>query len=310
MTLWVSLLLFGLPLAYAVRVYGRTDARRARLLGRAGAAVLLSLFILGVALQWTPFDCGAALGWSNHPWIAKAQVGLAFLLLTRFMMTSMRLRGPVADTVEASVAYPVSLKTDLRSPAAWTGWGTARIFFPKALWRELAPGARDLVLFHEEAHLRGHDLWWRWALTAGLWLSLGNPAFWVLRRELARVDEFNADDAALAQTRAPRAELVRLFLKIAEPVPAHVAGFPGELRARAERLLQPTPRTRRPFMALVFLVWGFAAVTASAYEARLVSAEFGPEGIALHRTEIRFGILNPLLESDFSKTQPQCRRNP
>lgn len=311
MTLWVSLLLFGLPLAYAVRVEARTNVRRARLWGRAGAALLLALFAVGVVLQWAPFDCAAIPGWSSQSWVAKAQGLLGLLLVSRFVAQSFRLRGPLTETVEAPVAYPVSLKTELRSPAAWTGWGTARIFFPRSLWRELPAAARDLVLFHEEAHLRGHDLWWRWALTAGLWLSLGNPAFWLLRRELARVDEFNADDAALAQTRAPRSELVRLFIRINENVPAHVAGFPGELRARAERLLAPVSRARRPGLALVFVIWGFAAVTASAYEAQIVRAEFGATGLVLRRTEIHFGILNPLLQSDsLMNTQPQCRRNP
>lgn len=314
MTLWLSLFLTGLPLVFAVNRLGQSDAARARQCGRAGAAVLLTLFTAGIFLQFSSYECAFIPSSSNGLGVAQAMIGV-FLLL-RFVGSSWVLRQMKAERVPGNSDYPVFLNSVFSVPAAWQGLGESRILFPQKLWSELAPTSRDLILSHEEAHLRGHDLWWRWALTAGLWLSFGNPAFYLLRRELMRLDEFNADDASLAKTRASRADLVRLFLKIQGPAPRFAVGFPGEITARAERLLrQPTQSIRRGGLALAFSVWSLAAVTASAFDARIVDAEFGPAGIELRRTEIRFGILNSLLQStadselsDFN--QPQCRRNP
>lgn len=328
MTLWLSLAAAGAPLALALRFFGAADPRRARRLGRAGAAVLMLLLTCAALGPWTApaGECGGLAGGLGNPWVAGVQAVIALLLIARFVWTARGVRARERDArlvpaAENPVApRRVELHADAAMPAAWAGAGAARILFPARLWRELDARSRALILFHEDAHLRGGDVWWRWALDAALWLSLGNPAFFLLRRELIRLDEFVADDRALERARASRAELVRLFLRVtAAPsgmLPAAAAGFPGELRARSERLLRPERRPalralRRALTLAGFAAWGLGAVTASAYEARLLRAEFSAAGFALHRTEIRFGILNPLLESDvLTEPQTQCRRNP
>lgn len=326
MSLWISLAFAGGIWAWGARSFAGDDARQRRFWLRLGAGMLIILFVIGWACKAVT-GC-ETLGWTA-PWVGAVQAVFAAGLIARFLLSSVAMRGhsrrsAQVNPLENPIApRRVELSTDFHGPAAWRGWGQGRVLFPKFLWDQLDRGARELILFHEDAHLRGGDIWWRWALTAAWLLSLGNPGFWWLRRELIRVDEFVADDEALARSGADGADLIRTFLQVdrlspsafgLHERPAGAAGFPGELRARSERLLErrgPPRRTSGGAAVLLFGAWLLATATASAFEARVVRAEISARGLEIRRTEVKFGILNPLLESDdWNYSQPQCRRNP
>ena len=57
----------------------------------------------------------------------------------------------------------------------------------------------ELILAHEQAHIRMRHTWDLLFTELFLWLQWFNPAAWLLRQELQSVHEFEADAAVLGQ---------------------------------------------------------------------------------------------------------------
>lgn len=137
----------------------------------------------------------------------------------------------------------------------------------------------DAVMAHERAHLTGrHHL--MLALTRGLATTLPRVALFTIgAREIARLTEMAADDAA-ARRHGPHAVLGALLALSAQaPVPSYAAAATGtDVLARAERLAAPPLsgwRTRLTLGAMTLLV------------------VLAPLVVGLHAA-VGFGLCNPM----------------
>ena len=116
----------------------------------------------------------------------------------------------------------------------------------------------DAVLAHERAHLTGrHHL--MLALTRGLAATLPRVALFTIgAREIARLTEMAADDAAARRHGHHTVLGALLALSVQAPVPSCAAAATGtDVLARAERLAAPTAagwRTRLMLGAMTLLV--------------------------------------------------------
>lgn len=318
MNLWLSLGLAGFILWLWVRSLEASSPRTARFLLRAGFVSFGSVIAVGGALQVGVVDCQILpSSWTPVFWTMQilAVVGGGLRMLhVRWRLRSELRQARTLHISENPVApLPVFLLPRRGSPFLWGGRQT-KILFPQALWENLSQVSRRLILFHEQAHAQGADTRWRVFVNLVWALSLFHPMLWLLRKKLYSLDEFVADDWALEKSGAGPQDLVRLFLQMPEklslPTAMPMARFDSERVARAQRLLCRRSGRAPRWLALscFFFLWLGIAMTASALETRWLRADFGPQGLELHQSEIRFGILNPLLSADMTAAQPLCRR--
>ena len=77
----------------------------------------------------------------------------------------------------------------------------------------------DLILAHELAHLKRHDLWWGWVPAIAKLLFFFHPLFWLAEREWRLAQEMACDAFALQATHAPVVDYAEMLLTLAGPIP-------------------------------------------------------------------------------------------
>jgi beta-lactamase regulating signal transducer with metallopeptidase domain len=102
---------------------------------------------------------------------------------------------------------------------------------------------RRIMLAHELAHLKRHDLAWNWLPTVTGWLFFFHPLVWVLIRRWCESSETACDELVIQYHSARRAQYGRLLLKMStrwpdEPRSALVAaGMSAAYRNLKRRIL-------------------------------------------------------------------------
>nr|WP_309689450.1 M56 family metallopeptidase [Armatimonas sp.] len=167
-----------------------------------------------------------------HLLIAATQTAL---LLQRATPTSHPALAPLTQGFGLRRAPRIARLASFTSPL---------LAFNTILLPEPALADEHLILAHELAHLKRHDLFWE-ALGAFVGVLLWfHPLVWYARREEKLAREQAADALVLAVTNAPRAEYARVLLTTTlRHTPALAVGAferPSCLRRRLEALAQPT----------------------------------------------------------------------
>jgi len=145
------------------------------------------------------------------PWIA-ALYGLGVVaMLARLSLgvrTASRLGcrgeivrdGPLVDFVRAMAAtwslraVPLLVRVDEIVIPKVVGLVWPRILLPAAALSGLTPAQLDMVLTHELAHLRRHDMWVNLLQRLAEAVLFFNPAAWYLSRRISTVREFCCDE--------------------------------------------------------------------------------------------------------------------
>lgn len=306
--LWVALSLSGLFLWILARVYGAREARRIRLLIRvaliASAALLVSALVLRLQTLW-------AEGCSREeliPWMGLfvLQAGGLCVLVVRLYASArktaaLKVVARARGTSGAGIGLEVLLSPDVTSPFLWSGLRSARIYFPIMAWSALSERDRALVLAHEEGHHRGKDSGFRIFLEVLIPLFAFHPILFLLRQELALLDEYLADDFALAQEAASPAELVRGFIAWTQFEedgiwPAMLAS--SHLLKRSQRLTEALGKCSLGFRgAAMFITWSALFFPPALVESKILEAPpIAPEFLGL-KSESRDGSLYALLSA-------------
>jgi beta-lactamase regulating signal transducer with metallopeptidase domain len=100
------------------------------------------------------------------------------------------------------------------SPLLLGGAGPA-ILLPSALRAACTPAELRLMLAHELAHLKRHDLWWCWLPALAHCLFFFHPMVWLANREWRTAQEVACDALALEVTNAPVGDYGSALLKVA-----------------------------------------------------------------------------------------------
>lgn len=196
---------------------------------------------------------------------------VAFLLLVRFSVRCYRLsrlaeQADELDLLEGQVKVirkvPGLLAASFRLIRGYLVWDSTMDQLPEA--------EREAVLRHELSHLRQFNTWEELFLELLQTVWVLNPAFYFIRKELRKLSEFIADDAALATGIAPR-EYALLLLKLKSlPVPNGLQAFSGSLlKQRIERLAQP-PRKNRALIIPMLFVLGISLYGVNAYAETMI----------------------------------------
>ena len=161
------------------------------------------------------------------------------------------------------------------------------ILLPLSATTGLAPDQLDMVLAHELAHVRRHDLWVNLLQRVAETLLFFNPAIWYLSRRLSGLREFACDELVCTGTAAPTARYAAALVRVAElsrPRAAAEIGAiaatgksPSELRRRVARLVgeplrEPVRLTPGGVVMLVALVLIVATPIAWTNQAQDASA--------------------------------------
>lgn len=155
-------------------------------------------------------------------------------------------------------AYPVVLHPGITAPFAALGY----IFLPAA---SADPALTRTALIHEAAHLRSRHHYDTILLTLGSLLLWFHPLYWVLRRQLMTVHEYEAD-AAVIQRVPMRTYGLQLLQSSLGP-----AGFPGlfssPLKQRIMMLTNKNPRQRGRFLPILGLLVMLLGLTVACSDA-------------------------------------------
>ncbi|MEL6105418.1 MAG: M56 family metallopeptidase [Planctomycetota bacterium] len=144
------------------------------------------------------------------------------------------------------------------------------ILLPASALSGLSVGELELILSHELAHLRRHDLWVNLFQRVAESLLFFNPATWWLSRRVSLLREFCCDDQALASagnSDEPQLRYAEALLRCVQLSEDRIVGIgslgtdgrsPSELRRRVARVLgesitEPLPRLTRGSVTLLFL---------------------------------------------------------
>lgn len=164
------------------------------------------------------------------------------------------------------------------------------ILLPLSATTGLAPDQLDMILAHELAHVRRHDLWVNLLQRLAETLLFFNPAIWYLSRRLTTLREFACDelvctghDGNAASTARYAAALVRVAElsrpRAAEQIAAIAATGkgPSELRRRVARLvgepLREPVRLSRTGLFTLAILGVLLAATPALWPTGSVSAE-------------------------------------
>jgi len=90
------------------------------------------------------------------------------------------------------------------------------LLFPVAFARQRPPTEVRLVMAHELAHLRRHDLFWEWLRRVVNGVLFFHPLVWVARRQALLADEMACDALALRVVNATVTDYAGTLLRIAE----------------------------------------------------------------------------------------------
>jgi beta-lactamase regulating signal transducer with metallopeptidase domain len=154
------------------------------------------------------------------------------------------------------------------------------IVLPECSLDALSEEERRLVLAHELAHLKRHDLAWNWLATVAQWLFFFHPLVWILVRGWCRAQEAACDELVIRGLACRRAPYGRLLLKMSARWPDErqnvlvAAGISGSYRQLEQRILAMTrikPHSRPKLAAAAAAV--LAIVCGGVIPWRLVAQE-------------------------------------
>lgn len=222
-------------------------------------------WLLGLGLAWL---LGAAWG------------GIALLLAWRHTRRLLRQSRPVEDaatlamleelTGQAGLLWPPELLAgDIPGPLLVRAFRPV-IVIPAALLAMEERGALRLVLAHELAHIRHHDLRWNWlAILTGILFFFHPIVRWCMR-EWQLTQEIACDAYAVEITEAPEAEYGTMLVNAA----AQTARYPGQsmvavgvsesfrmMHRRLSAMTHRRPVTRKMLLAAAMLVAALVLTT-------------------------------------------------
>lgn len=203
--------------------------------------------------------------WLLGPWVAGALVVLARVGRGLHAMAALRraaavvedpkihaLGGEVCRQFGVRRAPRLLVSEALVGPVV-TGWFRPAVLLPGRFLAEYSPAELRLLLSHEVAHLKRHDLAWCWLPILARVLFFFHPLVWLAEHEWRQVQEAACDDLTLAVTDASPAEYGEALLKVAahsragvqpEWVAAHVVESYRTLRRRLLALRPTAARLR------------------------------------------------------------------
>lgn len=128
-----------------------------------------------------------------------------------------------------------------------------------------------LMLAHELAHRKRHDLAWNWLPTAVGWLLFFHPLIWLMKRSWFQSQEAACDELLIQSSVARPAEYGRLLVKVTqlwpqgEPAGVAAAGVLGAYRSLERRIVAMTrvkaiSRRRLVLVASLFALVGILAI--------------------------------------------------
>lgn len=212
-----------------------------RLIGRQNSGARFAIWFLALlAIVALPFFAGYGVGAVNSTMIAPANlhreiilssfwancllaawaVGAA-LLLVRLSVGLWRVRcyrshcsevdfaglDPTISAILREFALnrrvELCVSSDVASPAA-IGFFRPAIVFPAWLLPQLSAGEIEVILLHENAHLRRWDHWTNLAQKFVKAVFFFHPAVWWIENRLTLEREMACDDMVLAQSASPR----------------------------------------------------------------------------------------------------------
>ncbi|HEY8086827.1 MAG TPA: M56 family metallopeptidase, partial [Polyangiaceae bacterium] len=238
--------------------------------------------------------------------LALAWLVVAAALLARAVASQLRVRALVrratpvrrAEWIQASTqsaaGRPVEIRasSELDSPAV-TGLVHPTIVIPSGALEWPVERCR-LVLVHELAHIRRHDVLAQAIADVACALHWCNPLVWICARRLHVEREIAADDAVLAAGVRPSRyaeELVAVATSVATPSAALAMAERSSLEARVASILASRP-ARAPLAArgtAALVAAGAALSAAAACTSPVVSA---PAGVAETTAAPRAGTAN------------------
>jgi beta-lactamase regulating signal transducer with metallopeptidase domain/uncharacterized protein YjbI with pentapeptide repeats len=203
------------------------------------------------------------------PWLAGIYVGGVVLMLIRLangLIRAERLRAharPIADGPLVTSLRQLSRKWSLRvAPLLAQGEQIVvpkvigllkpTILVPASALSCLSTGELELILAHELAHIRRHDMWVNLLQRLAEAVLFFNPAMWYLSRRIGTLREYCCDELACRSATTcgvePRMRYATALLRIVELAKASTANretiaalaasgrSPSELRRRVARL--------------------------------------------------------------------------
>ena len=169
---------------------------------------------------------------------------------------------------------PLVITPEARIPFSWMKW----IFVSEADWQDMD----EAILLHEKAHIRLHhsyDILLMGLSTALQWF---NPVVWLLRRDLMRVHEYQADEQVLQSGVDARQYQHLLLNRVVDKTrPKLVNGFSqSALGSRIEMMQRPTAARGTLLRVLAFIPLILACMLLSARTMDKSSAKFEREYLA------------------------------
>lgn len=306
---WTQIIFAGVLLVIVMAVQAQ-NPRGARRILRFGTLLLTVLSLLQIFLiERNGIIELVSLSWQHV--LAFVGAGV-FLLLALISYWQQKMRNP----------RHLSPAPDLSLPQRRVYWDSGGnefyvmgLFRPIVVlgqksWSQLSQTQRSLVLAHEEAHLLGRDLAWRFFLFISGAVHILNPTFFFFRRRLALLDELVADEWALRKTGAREKDLVQMLVSLADQDSFSGLSWRqyfGSSMTLVRAQCLERRRQRRPgagvigkvkwqvLAPLAFVVWSLMTISVSALENRWVRAEAQADGWHWVRSEINLGIVNNFL---------------
>ena len=166
---------------------------------------------------------------------------------------------------------------------ALTGLFRPRVVLPDWV-RSASPARQELVLVHEEEHLRAKDVQLRFSVALLLAAFPWNPALWFQYQRLGAAIEMDCDQRVMSRLPGRRRLYGDLLLRAAFP-PGGVTGMavaalserPSSLERRIRALLGKAPQARAAKAALLVFAAVFVTAVAIAVPG-IVRKSFAPSG--------------------------------
>jgi beta-lactamase regulating signal transducer with metallopeptidase domain len=169
---------------------------------------IVTIYVAGVVLMLLRLGIGV---WSAHRLVARSRPVGDSTILTRLEQLANRLSLRSRPVVAYSEQVVIPKIVGLLRPA---------ILLPSSAMTGLSPGQLEMVLAHELAHLRRHDLWVNLLQRVAEAVLFFNPCLWTLSRRINLLREYACDEAVcrLADDASQdvRSEYAAALLQIAE----------------------------------------------------------------------------------------------
>jgi len=175
---------------------------------------------------WPPATRLSLAGWLFLAWCFGVGAHLVRLCRDHGQAQRLRRTGRRADDerlerwrAEAAERLGLRRRTRLLISAVVTkplllGACRPTIILPTQCLANSTPAQTRLVLAHELAHAKRHDLWWGWLLWLGETLFYFHPLVWLASAEWRLTQEMACDALAIGATESPLAEYGAMLLEV------------------------------------------------------------------------------------------------